>query len=316
MTPINSNLLQGPKKWLGNIRSFSLKSRSALLGLDVGHRNIKGIRLTGRSGRVALESFFCQDLSQIFQNFPSGRDLNQVLKALSEIHQLSGVVTSSAIPDSQMIRFDLSLPPLPKSETRAAVEHEVGKLAKIPEDELVIDYWAPRGKKQPAESSLQIKAFAAKRAAIQQHIDTLQVAGLKLKSIESRMLANIEALRFNDYIHSDSQCIVVDIGDLSTTIAFVRNGTLESCRSEETGMGTVNAVLQSRHGTDFLSAERAKIAYNLNSDNASQPDTDSIEEVYLRILRAIKESIDATMENTLDSKPERILLVGGGSRSI
>ncbi|NDD91392.1 hypothetical protein EBZ37_04840, partial [bacterium] len=99
------------------------------------------------------------------------------------------------------------------------------------------------------------------------------------------------------------------------SIGFIRNGSLQACRAEETGMGTVNTTFRSRFGTDFATAEERKLQYNINKESSGGPENETLEEIYLRVLRTMKDSIEAHLENTLDARPESILLVGGGSRS-
>jgi type IV pilus assembly protein PilM len=311
--------LQLPK--LPNLSALSkllkipgFRTRSSLLGLDVGHRNVKGVQLSRHGNRVILDRYYFQDLAGIFPKFPKERDSAQVIKALAEIHKLAGTKTSTALSDEQVLNYDLSLPALPVSEMRVAVEYEVGNLSPIPESELTVDYWEESKGGRIEGTNLKVKAFAARRSIVDEHLDHLTAAGFKPLSIESRMLANIEALRFNEYIQPLSQYVVVDIGDSQTSIGFVRNGTLVSCRIEKVGSGAINEQLSARYGTDFMRAETLKASYRVGGGSTSNAENEVLEEVYLRIFKSIKDSIDGHVENTVGTRIDSILLVGGGSR--
>lgn len=308
-----------PKISLTGIRNLSGKfrvgMRRQLLGIDLGHRNVKGVKLAKRGNRILLEHYYFTDLAGVFPNFPRERDSDQVLRALAEIHQLQGAKTATALSDDQLLHFELSLPALPRSEMRVAVEYEVANLARIPESDLVVDYWESNpGAARTEGATLKIKAFAARRTVVEEHLDQLKGAGFHPHSIESRMLANIEALRFNGYISEAAQCAIVDIGDSHTTIGFVRDGILHSCRMEKVGAGTVNDTLQSRYGIDFMRAETLKTGFKVGEASAGRPEDEALEEVFLRILKSIKDSLEGYLENTVAARLETILLIGGGSR--
>jgi len=292
----------------------SFGGRSRLLGLDVGHRNVKAVQLVRRGNRVILDHYYFTDLARVFPNFPRERDTAQVIKALAEIHKLSGTKTATALSDDQVLNFDLNLPALPLSEMRVAVEYEVGNLARIPESELNVDYWEEGKGGRVEGTNIKLKAFAARRSIIEKHLEYLTAAGFKPLSIESAMLANVEALRFNDYIQPLSQYVVVDIGDSQTTIGFVKRGVLVSCRIEKLGSGVINEQLAARYGTDFVRAETLKAGYRVGGGSTSNSEQEVLEEVYLRIFKAIKDSIDGQMENTVGTRFDSILLVGGGTR--
>jgi type IV pilus assembly protein PilM len=302
--------LQLPK--LPGFRGF--RKGGGLLGLDVGHRNVKGVQLSRQGSRVILDRYYFTDLAGVFPNFPRERDTAQVIKALAEIHKLAGTKTSTALSDDQVLNFDLNLPALPASEMRLAVEYEVGNIARIPESELSVDYWEESKGSRVEGTNLKIKAFAARRSIIDEHLEHLSDAGFRPLSIESRMLANIEALRFNEYIQALSQHVVVDIGDSQTSIGFVRNGILVSCRIEKMGSGAINEQLAARYGTDFLRAETLKAGYRVGGGATSNSESEVLEEVYLRIFKSIKDSIDGHVENTVGTRIDSILLVGGGTR--
>jgi type IV pilus assembly protein PilM len=299
-------------KGLPRLPSFGGGKR--LLGLDVGHRNVKGVQLSRRGNRIILQHYYYTDLASVFPNFPRERDTAQVIKALAEIHKLAGTKTATALSDEQVLNFDLNLPALPLSEMRVAVEYEVGNLARIPESDLTIDYWEESKGSRVEGTNIKIKAFAARRSIIEEHLEHLTAAGFKPLSIESRMLANVEALRFNGYIQPLSQYVLVDIGDSQTCIGFIKNGVMVSCRIEKVGSGAINEQLAARYGTEFMRAETLKAGYRVGAGSSSNSEQEVLEEVYLRIFKAIKDSIDGQVETTVGTRFDSILLVGGGAR--
>jgi type IV pilus assembly protein PilM len=287
----------------------------SVVGIDVGHRTVKGISLTKRGKKIFLERYFFTDLASVFPRFPDERDPEQVLTAMIQIHKLAGAHTATAIPDEQVFNFELSLPQMPKGELAQAVQFEVSNLSRIPESELVVDFWDESIGPVQKGGSLRLRAFASRMEHVNQHLVQLKKAGFKPDSVESAMLANIEALRHNGYIQPTTQCAIVDLGDSETVTAFVRQGALHYCRSEKTGGGSMNEALKGRLAITYADADKTKMEYRFSESMADSGAQEALEGVYFRIFKSIKDSIEGYIENTPGARLEAIYLVGGGSRA-
>jgi len=284
-------------------------------GIDIGHRTVKGVRLSRRGKKVYLEQYFFTDLASVFSRFPEERDPERVLTAMIQIHKLTGSHTATAIPDEQVFNFELSLPQMPKSELQAAVQFEVSNQARIPENELVIDFWDEAQGPIQKGANLHLRAFAARTEQVTQHLGQLKKAGFKPLSVESVMLANVEALRHNGYILPSTQCAVIDLGDSETVTAFIRQGSLHYCRSEKTGGGAMNEALKGRLAISYAEADKKKFEYRFNEKLEDSSLQEAMEGVYFRIFKSIKDSIEGYLESTPGAKLESIILTGGGSRA-
>lgn len=288
---------------------------SKVAGIDIGHRTVKGVELTKRGKKIYLERYFFTDLASVFPRFPEERDPEQVLTAMIQIHKLGGVHTATSIPDEQVFNFELSLPQMPKAELAQAVQFEVSNLCRIPESEIVVDFWDESVAPVQKGANLKLRAFAARSEQVVQHLDQLRKAGFKPDSVESTMLANVEALRHNGYIAPTTQCAIVDLGDSETVTAFVRQGQLHYCRSEKTGGGSMNEALKGRLAIPYADAEKKKFEYRFSEPMPEAAAQEALEGVYFRIFKSIKDSIEGYIENTPCARLEAIYLVGGGSRA-
>ena len=58
------------------------------LGVDLGQRNIKGIKLRKKGKRIYLDKYLLHDLSQTTDEFPYKKNLSETLKAMVELNKL------------------------------------------------------------------------------------------------------------------------------------------------------------------------------------------------------------------------------------
>jgi hypothetical protein len=84
--------------------------------------------------------------------------------------------------------------------------------------------------------------YVAKKQLVAEQLALLKSAKLNPISMESDMLAAIEALHFNGYIEEKKSTVIIDLGDSQTTIALVVGGAL----------GNLTDRFVFGHVTDFL----------------------------------------------------------------
>lgn len=286
--------------------------RNKVAGMDLGTRTLKAIQLKKKRGRVHLDRYFFLD--RLLGTDPA-RDVSETLKALVEINDLKGVPVSSALPDSSVYAFGLTLPAMPEDDLRLAVVNEVSTQLRRPEEELVIDFYVEGSDDGPDGKQLRIRAFCSEKGLVQTHMRTLSKAGVRPYSIESEMQAAVAALRFNEYLNEQTQACVISIGDSSTVICFIVDGEIAATHVEGVGLGEINRLLRERLGLSFEEAERRKLAYRFSDDpSTTTPEQEIVEEVVFRIARSVKESLESFQEAHLGLKLEEAFLIGGGSR--
>lgn len=282
-------------------------------GVDLGSRTLKGIQLKKKNGRVRVDRYFYVDLQK--QGEQPTIDLQSTLRASVEINKMKNIRVAAALKDDAVYIFDLELPEMPEKDLKAAVEFEVSAQMEKTEEELVIDYYVFGEQGEGEEKRLKIRAFCGEKAQIGALMKTLSSAGMRPYSIESEMLAAIEALRFNEYITDSSCCCVISLGNTSTNVSFVIDGQLVKSRVEKVSFGQINEMLQARLGLDFAQSEAAKLNYHFNdSPDSTTPEQEVIEEVVFQISKLIKNELESFHESHPGIHIEKVYLIGGGSR--
>lgn len=290
-----------------------------LLGVDLGTRSVKGVKLKMKSGRVRLVGHFFQDLSLTTECFPEKVNFDEAFKAALQVRQLATSTASAAIRDSEVSSFRFSLPKMKEKEMRLAVAHELAESAGT--DTISINYdYALIPKAVGTESeTVDVRAYFAKQETVSKRVNQLKRSGLKCKSIETELMAATAMLHFNGYIASEQNQIVIDLGESHIEMGLIIDGELCATKHARIGLGMINENLRNALGMSYEDAEKMKANYSFSGTEASEEkDVEAnriIDNGVTELFRQIKEGIDFFREWPESyGKIDRILLIGGGSQ--
>ena len=290
--------------------------KKQILGIDIGERTIKGVKLKkDRGGRVKLVSHFFQDLSEISKNFPDQVNVSEALKATLETHRLDASHAATAVRDHHVMSFLLDLPNMSDKELAQVIPQEIAEQTKIDIENHTFDY-ALSPTLSKLDGMTAIKAYCIKRDVVLEKIENLKLVGLKASSVESEMMAITAMLKFNDYINPEEVTVVLDLGESHLTAGLITDGALSIVRTQEIAFGSLNRSLQDFCNVSYHAAEKIKLTYDfLAPVEAGNTVSEVLSENYFSIFQAVKETLDFYRESARsDGRIDRILLVGGGSQ--
>lgn len=290
-----------------------------LLGVDMGSRTIKGLRLKKHKGRVFLDGYFFHDLAQTSESYPERSNAQETLKAGIEIQKLRKQTFATTVPDREVMHVALSLPKLKPAELRTAVKHELSEHTGIPIEELAFDFTVQQTQGDEQQESMNVSAYGVRRKVIDELVQTMNGASLRAAVVEPDTLAICAMLEFNKYIDQKDTYIVFDLGERHLTTTLVCAGDIKLSKSTEQGMGRINAALMEKLRISYGEAERRKLKYDFNSSPNAQESAETdliIDESYAAIFSDIKATIELFRQNLPDSSQiKQLLLVGGGSQT-
>jgi type IV pilus assembly protein PilM len=286
------------------------------LGVDIGKRSLKGVRLKTKNGRVYLDKYFFHDLAETSSKYPESAATEEVLRAAVELERLEKSETATSIKDSQIFSHQFKLPLLKDKEMKEAVAHEISENNPIPIEELNFDYLV-----SPDESDLSgnctVRAYSTRKEWVTERMKILQAAKLSPASVESDLLAITAMLDFNDYLTKDGVYAVFDLGETHLTGGLIIDRELRFTHTFEYSLGAINRALQERLYIDYSKAEQIKLSYDFNSEGET-PAQDSfqiVEDALTRIFQQIMDTLKIFQEaSDRSARIDEILLVGGGSR--
>ncbi len=284
------------------------------VGLDVGGRTVKALQLRKKDDKVFLDKHLFYDLATSNKKFPLVSGLNETLAGLIEVSGFKNLGTSSCIDDSEIAKFDLSLPQIPKNEIADAVLGEVERRIHFPIEEASIDYKIVTDLKINTTGPIVVKAFCTRLSGIQAQIAMIESANLKPENIDVAMLANISMLAFNGYLEDESYSVIVDLGETRTSIALILGRTHLSTNSIQTSFGTINRKLAENTSITYMQAEEIKLRVSQAQTEEQTEVSNIIEAVYLDLFRQIQKSMEFFKASTSGNAISKMLLFGGGSR--
>ncbi len=290
--------------------------KAPAIGVDVGARTIKGVRLKRKKGHIYLDRYFFHDLAQTSSLYPEENTLEETLRANIEMTRLGNARASVNLRDEDVFSFRFDLPRLKPSEMRFAVAHEIQDSLNIPVEDLTFDYVSGENPLQPGEENVPVQAYCARRESVLQRIRLLQRTRLRPSAVESDMLAIAAMLRFNTYVLPKQNYAVFDLGESHISMALISDLEVVHLKSGKIACGSINQALRESLDLSYLEGEELKLRHDFNQKEGGDGAAEAvIDQVYLEIFKEIKQALDLFREQ---SDPvttiDRILLVGGGSQ--
>jgi type IV pilus assembly protein PilM len=294
---------------------FGLKKK--ILGLDLGHRSLKGVLLSRRGGEVALEDYFYVDLREKLDDGLDDPDFPRLLGAVVEGRGMRNALVASAFEDRDLQVVSLSLPPIPESELRAAVLNALEAQLGQSTADLAVDFACtsplPEGTR-PGVPGASVHAYYAKIETVRSQLRVLENARLQPHSLESALHAALEAARFNGFVTDEETSLLVDVGERHTSVGLVSGGELVQINTSRLGAGDINAGLMEQLGCDYHESELRKLSYRLEKEEGQAGDDEgkTIEQGYYQIVVAIHDTVTYLRAARKTHSIKNVVLSGGG----
>ena len=286
-----------------------------LLGVDLGTRTLKGVKLSQeKDGKVVLSGHFFQDLLNTSENYPNQVNSSEALKAALEIQKLKSAYAAAAIPDSEIQTYTLELPKMSEKELKKAVPVEVAEASNLSMEDHACDFVL--SPVQPENNEVvAVRAFCVKKERVLESMKSLTTAGLKPSAIESELMAATAMLEFNGYLNPGEVSMVIDLGEGHVTSGLISDGALMLTRDHAVALGKINAALMNRFGFTYDEAEHLKAGYDFSQEPSNTDESRLLDEEFTTIFKTIKAAIDFYRECPESyGKVDRIFLIGGGSQ--
>jgi type IV pilus assembly protein PilM len=278
------------------------------MGLDIGSRTLKGLKLKKKSGKIVLDRFFFYDLAENNDEFPIISNLGDSLKAIVEVNGLAGTSVNLSLNENDVLIFDLDLPIMPEADLAAAIANEIEQRISFPITEASIGHSVlARGEK------LTIKAFCVRIDDIKKNLVLLHDSLLQPESMEVATLSNIAMLEFNGYLDAESYTALIDLGETKTSTALLKGGKLIATNSIPISLGTINSRLKQASNVIYMDAENIKksVTAKERENGAAQ---EIVESVYVEILKELQRGIEFFQMTTNEQPIQKIFAIGGGSQ--
>lgn len=150
-------------------------------GLSIEQTGIRFVRLKKKSWEIEKKFFLPLPSGIIEENqIANGEMLLELLKKAVKDARIRGTEVSISVPPSQMIIRKMVIPSTNSKQVEQLIKLEVETGLHLPFDNPVYDY-VETG---TDEGKTQLLVFAAPRKLIQDYVDVVESAGLKVSSVE------------------------------------------------------------------------------------------------------------------------------------
>ncbi len=280
-----------------------------LVGIDIGTRYIKLIKLHCKNGSCRLEQIGFSKLQNKADTQAIVTSLNSLLKS----NRIGHARVASAITGKTLTFSHIKLPKMPPEDLAEAVRWEVKKGIDYPDD-AVIDYVINDEIIEEGRLKLSIMAFAVKREEVANHVNILKKASLIPQAIDVCSMAMLSAFDYNYGWEKDKRYAIMDIGASRTTLSIVSNGTLRLTRHIPLGGDDITRFIQDADGLNFDAGEEKKIRHSGNPAEAPESVKEAFRTFMDGITMELKRSFTYYQAHLREGQVETLFVSGGSAR--
>ena len=236
---------------------------AAHFGLDISPSSIKLIQAE-KTGQGYLLKAFGETVVALNLNSRIERDQMLAASAIKKLVVDSKVTTKDvviAMPESQVYSRVIELPSLNEKELESAIKYEAEQYIPVPLDQVQIQHVILKVPPKGAESAkMEILLIAAQQQAIEHLEQVVVMAGLTPVALETELLAILRAVS----PQIDKSGLLIDIGQNSTDLAVVLDGSLKQVYTIGSGGAALTRAVASTLSLQLPQAEQCKQTYGLD----------------------------------------------------
>lgn len=208
---------------MGNKIDLIYKNKS-VIGLDIGSSSIKAVQLKKQNNLVRLIGYGSIETPKDVVTegvITDPKKLSEIIKKLisdPKMGKFTAVRAASSLPETKIFTRIINLPDLSKRELDEAVMWEVDQYIPTPVNELYVDWQIVGELETKKEKNIEVMIVAAPRKIVDSYLETFNILGLELFSLEMGLGSVSRAMVSNK--EKDEKIVIVDIGGDSTSIAI------------------------------------------------------------------------------------------------
>lgn len=284
-------------------------------GLDIGVVNMKAVLLSEEKNVFSLAAIVQTPTPAKGMLSESPFDQEAMAQAIKQM-VVSGKITTPyvniALPDSQVYTRVVEMPVLADAELSSAIYWDAEQYIPLPLSTVTLDWSILEKPDKPSEGGkMQVLLVGAPTMLLNKYQKILAMAGLTINVVETEILSTIRPLLRNNTPSS----IIVHIGDLSTSFAIIKNGTIVFSYSVATGGIALTRAIASDFGVGVAQAAEYKNSYGIMQQGAGGKIGKSTEPILMSIVTEIKKALTFYAEKYGTSALiQQIILSGGDAR--
>ncbi len=288
-----------------------------VVGLDIGFSSIKAVELSHENNQARLVSLGSIPSPQPGVVSDSDVDLETVAVAIKKLLSAARIENKEimvALPESKVFtRVIDDLPFLNDNELASAIRYASEEFIPLALDEVNLN-WQVLSRSNPKEKDARTVVFvvASPKNIVNKYIKILDMAGLRMKSLETEIIAASRALVGSNPFSPST--LIIQLGATTTDFSVVSKGLIWLTRSISTGGMALTRALAQQLNFEFLQAEEYKKVYGLREDQLEGKVFAILKPIIDVILGETKRVIQAFEAKYPNNSIKRVVLSGGGAK--
>ena len=278
--------------------------KNIYIGLDVGSYSVKAVAVQPNKGRMTLMGYSQQRIGE--------QDVAVVIRQVIDQLGLKPSNLVSSVSGRSVIVRQVETPRLADNELRNHILIDADKYIPFGIDEVVIDFQPLPEKEGEEKNNQDVQLVAVRRGFIEDHVGTLNNAGIHPKAIDVDLFAICNAYEVFGPVQSpdDSPCVaLVDIGASKVCVAIVKGTRLLFTREFYLAGNEITDAIARQFAEQPEEVEELK----LNPGESLQSLIDAAMPAIEDLANEIRLSFDY-VEGQYDEEVNTIVLSGGSSQ--
>lgn len=286
-------------------------------GIDIGVSTMKAVWLSESKGSFSLSSIVQSPTPPKGMLSESPFDQETMAQSIRQMVATAKITTpfvNIALPDSQVYTRVVEMPMLKDSELSSAIYWEAEQYIPLPLNTVTLDWSVLERPDKPSDGGkMQVLLVGAPTMLLNKYQKIMTMAGLSINVVETEILATIRPLLQGKVPPSS---IAVHIGDLSTSFAIIKNGTVIFSYSVATGGIALTRAIASDFGVSSSQAEDYKKAYGIMQQGAGGKVGKSTEPILMAIVTEIKKALAFYTEKYGSGVPIQQIVLSGAEATL
>ncbi len=307
--------------------SLSLFKKKSFLGLDIGHRAIKGAQVekTG-SGWKVVKAFNIDTPTDavkegiVIDPEPVGAAIKAGMKQ-AHIHADSAVI---GVAGGSVIVRSVRIPKMNETTLRKSIRYEAGRYVPSSIEDSFIEFEITN---PDIDGQMDVLIVASPKEMINSRVAACEAAGLEVEVVDVEAFANyrsiVEVEESN--VLKELTIAIIDIGSQTTSVSVVSKGQFAMCRTIPQAGHVLTEALKTYFKLNDVEAEQGKTQLDLTTLLAEgqvqeNPPIRVVQPHLDDLIREIRRSLNYySSQQTEQGQPNpvtHLVVSGGGAKFI
>ncbi len=230
------------------------------VGLDIGSHSIKAVQMSRHGGRLRVDNvgFAYVDRSQFNMDpvIAQASALREAVRTLS----LSGAYVVGALPGQTVVIRYPRLPEMDDAKLADSIEREAGQNIPYERSEVFLD-WTPLDRvTEGSKTMLKVLLVAARYEVVETRVQIAHEAEINYAALGVDSLALADAAEGCDFLRVGETVALVNIGQTTTSIHFVKDGISNFIRDVSWGSRELIQSIAKARRVEISDAEKLLVS--------------------------------------------------------